>query len=273
MTAAGEVQHIDRVGVAGWGRMGSWMGRHLVDAGWRVNAFDPAPGVDERIRADGANPASGLADLAASSDVVLVVVVDDDQVRSVIEPALETARPGTIFAVCASVRPDTCSELAAQAQLVGCHVIDVALVGGVRGAESATLKLMCGGGKAPIDACSDVFAAFAIDVCHIGDIGAGQIAKTVNNILMWSCIRADVEALRLAKSLGISPGRLRSFINVGSGANAPLRNWATHRLTWPQKDLEVALALAEDAGVEMPLIEALAPLMEALSVDDLAELR
>jgi 3-hydroxyisobutyrate dehydrogenase-like beta-hydroxyacid dehydrogenase len=273
MTVSSGVLDVHDVGIAGWGRMGSWMGHYLVKGGWPVKAFDPSPDAQENIREFGAAPVADLASLAAGCELVLVVVVDDEQVRSVIRASLPSARPGTVFAVCASVRPDTCAEMAEEARAVGCHVIDVALVGGERGAEAGALKLMCGGEKAPIDACSAAFASFAIDVCHIGDIGAGQIAKTVNNILLWACIRADVEALRLAKSLGISPGRLRSFVNIGSGANAPLREWGQHRLRWPKKDLEVALALAAEAGVAMPFVEALAPLMDELTVSDLHELR
>lgn len=273
MTTNAAVLEVQKVGIAGWGRMGSWMGHYLIKDGWEVLAFDPSPDASESIRSFGATATTSLAALAEACDLVLVVVVDDDQVRDVIRTSLPSARKGTIFAVCASVRPDTCEGLAREAAAAGCHVIDVALVGGERGAEAGALKLMCGGEKAPIDASGAAFAAFAIDVCHVGDIGAGQIAKTVNNILLWACIRADVEALRLAKKLGISPGRLRSFVNIGSGANAPLREWGQHRLRWPKKDLEVALALAADAGVDMPFVKALAPLMDELSVDDLHELR
>ena len=167
--------------------------------------------------------------------------------------------------------PDAAAAAADAEQEV--HLLDVALVGGERGAEAGALKLMCGGQAETVDACLEAFAAFAIDVCHVGDVGAGQVAKTANNLLLWACVRANYEALSLAKRLGVQPGKLRSFLNVGSGANRPLAEWGAQRLRWPEKDLEVALALAEEAGVDVPLMRSLAPLMAELTVDDLASLR
>lgn len=271
-----EVRKITTVGVAGWGRMGAPMGEYLLRRGWDVVATDPSPQAQTRIEAAGARRASSVAEVAAACDLVLCVVVDDAQVRQVVAGpggALDGAREGTVVGICASVRPDTCAELAATAAPRGVHVVDVALVGGERGAEQGALKLMCGGSAAAIDACLPAFSAFAIDVCHIGDVGAGQIAKSVNNLLLWSCIRADVEALRLAKALGIEPGKLRAFMAIGSGANKPLAEWGMHRLRWPHKDLQVALELADDAGVDLPFIRALAPLMQELDVSDLEALR
>src|SRR5436309_95802 len=83
---------------------------------------------------------------------------------------------------------------------------------------------------------------------------------------------ADVEALRLGRALGVEPSRLRGAMAIGSGANRPLAEWGRHRLRWPHKDLEVALAVAGEAGVEMPLVEQLPALMRELTVDDLHEL-
>ena len=97
-------------------------------------------------------------------------------------------------------------------------------------------------------------------------------AKTANNILLWANIRADVEALRLGRALGVEPAKLREAMAIGSGANRPLAEWGKHRLRWPHKDLEVALAVAAEAGVELPLVEQLPRLLRELSVDDLHEL-
>src|SRR5207302_11403813 len=104
-------------------------------------------------------------------------------------------------------------------------------------------------------------APLAAVVGGVGDVGAGQVAKTANNILLWSCIRADVEALRLGRALGVEPAALRQALALGSGANRPLEEWGKHRLRWPHKDLEVALTLAAEAGVDMPLVAELAALL------------
>ncbi|MQA61255.1 MAG: NAD-binding protein [Actinophytocola sp.] len=274
MTA--KIRDIGTIGLVGWGRMGGMIGKYAAQRGWPVTAFDPSADACAAAEDAGATVAGSVADVAATSDLVLLVVVDDEQVKQAITGpggVLETARPGTVVAICPSVRPDTCVAMADAGREHGVHVIDVALVGGERGAEAGALKLMCGGQAEVIDACLPAFAAFAIDVCHVGDVGAGQVAKTANNLLLWSCLRANYEALTLAKKLGVQPGKLRSFLNIGSGANRPLAEWGSQRLRWPKKDLEIALALAEEAGVEMPLIERLAPLMAETTVEDLAELR
>jgi 3-hydroxyisobutyrate dehydrogenase-like beta-hydroxyacid dehydrogenase len=270
------MRQVQTIGVVGWGRMGGMIGQYLLARSWPVTAFDPSIEARQALREVGATAAGSASEVAATSDLVLVVVVDDEQVTHATAGAggvLEAARPGTVVAICASVRPDTCTAMADVAAEIDVAVIDVALVGGERGAEQGALELMCGGPRHVVDACVPAFSAFAIDVCHIGDVGAGQVAKTANNILLWACLRADVEALRLARRLGVQPGTLRAFLNIGSGANRALAEWGMHRLRWPRKDLEVALAVADEVGVDMPFVKALAPLMEELSVDDLADLR
>jgi 3-hydroxyisobutyrate dehydrogenase-like beta-hydroxyacid dehydrogenase len=152
------------------------------------------------------------------------------------------------------------------------HVIDVALVRGERGADEGRLALMCGGRAEVIDACRPAFAAFATDVHVLGEVGAGQAAKIANNILLWACLRADVEAQRLARALGVPPATLRAALASGSGANRPLAEWGLHRLRWPAKDLDAARAVAAEAGVDVPLVEALGPLMDELAVEDLHDL-
>jgi 3-hydroxyisobutyrate dehydrogenase-like beta-hydroxyacid dehydrogenase len=123
-----------------------------------------------------------------------------------------------------------------------------------------------------IDRVRAACAPFTEAVVHVGDVGAGQVAKTANNILMWACIRADVEAMRLGRALGVEPAKLREAMAIGGGANRPLAEWGKHRLRWPQKDLEVALAVAEEAGVELELVSHLPRLLEALTVEDLHDL-
>src|SRR5437764_5645 len=134
------------------------------------------------------------------------------------------------------------------------------------------LALFCGGAVAVVDALRPAVGPFDSDLVHVGEVGAGQVAKAANNILLWACIRADVEALRLGRALGVEPVALREAMALGSGANRPLEEWGKHRLRWPQKDLEVALTLAAAAGLETPLVAALPGLMRDLSVEDLAEL-
>jgi len=260
------------VGLLGCGRMGAAMGGHLLDAGTPLAVYDPVVDACARLVERGAVACASPGEVAARSELVLIVVVDDEQTREAVTFCLETAEPGTILAICASVRPDTCRELAASGAERGVDVIDTALVRGERGAEEGRLALFCGGPVEVVDRIRPAVAPFAADVVRVGEVGAGQIAKTANNILLWACIRADVEALRLGRALGVEPEALREALALGSGANRPLEEWGKHRLRWPDKDLEIALALAQEAGVYAPLIAMLRPLLAELTVDDLADL-
>jgi 3-hydroxyisobutyrate dehydrogenase-like beta-hydroxyacid dehydrogenase len=250
--------------------MGRPIARHLLSAGRAVSVYDPSEDARRAVVDLGGVECGSPGEVASRSDVVLVVVVDDRQVRDAVTACLETAAPATVIAICASVRPDTCRELAAAAGDV--DVIDSALVRGERGAEEGRLVFYCGGPERAVERLRSAVAPIAEAVVHVGDVGAGQVAKTANNILLWACIRADYEALRLGRALGVDLGMLRGALAIGSGANRPLAEWGEHRLRWPHKDLEVALAVAAEAGVAMPFVEQLPNLMQELSVEDLHEL-
>jgi 3-hydroxyisobutyrate dehydrogenase-like beta-hydroxyacid dehydrogenase len=260
----------ERIGLLGAGRMGSPIGRHLLAAGRSVSVYDPAAEARRALVEAGATECASAAEVASRSDVVLVIVVDDAQVRDAVGACFDSA--GTTVAICSSVRPDTCRELAREGAERGVDVIDAPLVRGERGAEEGQLVFYCGGPEAAVDRLREAVAPVAEAVVHVGDVGAGQVAKTANNLLLWACIRADVEALRLGRALGVDLGKLREALEIGSGANRPLAEWGKHRLRWPQKDLEVALSVARDAGVELPFVAALPELMRELTVDDLHEL-
>ena len=255
--------------------MGAAIGGHVLADARPLAVYDPVPEAMAPLVDQGANACATPAEVAAQSEVVLVVVVDDAQVRAALtgtDGVFAGAEPDTVAAICASVRPDTCRELAAAGAERGLHVIDAALVRGERGAEEGQLVLYCGGPEDVVDRLRTACAPFTEAVLHVGDVGAGQVAKTANNVLLWACIRADVEALRLGRALGVEPPKLREALSIGSGANRPLAEWGKHRLRWPHKDLEVALAVAAETGVEMPLVSQLPRLMEELTVDDLHEL-
>jgi 3-hydroxyisobutyrate dehydrogenase-like beta-hydroxyacid dehydrogenase len=252
--------------------MGAAIGGHLLAAGRALAVYDPVADAMQPLVDAGATGCAGPAEVGAQSELTLVIVVDDAQVREVVPQVVAATAPGSIVAICASVRPDTCREMARLGDERGVHVVDAALIRGERGAEVGEVVLYCGGAEDVVAEIGRACAAFTEAVVHVGDIGAGQVAKTANNVLLWACIRADVEAQRLGRALGVEPAKLREALSIGSGANRPLAEWGMHRLRWPHKDLEVALAVAEEAAVPMPFVEQLPRLMRELTVEDLNEL-
>ena len=266
------IRRLERFGLLGCGRMGSAIGGHLLDAGRPLTVYDPVPEARRALVERGAAEAERPAHAAAASDLLLVVVVDDAQAREAVTDAFEGAASGSVIAICASVRPDTCRELAAAGDERGVQVVDAAMVRGERGAEEGRLVLYCGGPEDVVAALAEACKPFTEAVVRVGDVGSGQVAKTANNILLWACLRADLEAQRLGRALGVEPRTLREALAVGSGANRPLAEWGQQRLRWPHKDLEVALAVAHEVGVEMPLVERLPELMEKMTVEEMQEL-
>lgn len=265
----------DTVGIIGWGRMGQWIGHWLIDRGWSVVMHDVSPEARSAAQNAGALVAETAVGVFSEAALTLVVVVDDEQVIGLLSDAggLASARHGSTVAICSSVSPATAKAMHDAGQAVGVHVVDVALVGGERGAEQGGLQLMCGGSSQVLDDCLPALSAFAIDVCHIGGIGAGQVAKCINNLMLWACIRADYEVLNLAKTYGIQPSKLRAMLSVGTGANRALTDWSKQRLRFPKKDLEIGLSMARVMQIEMPLMECLQPLVADLTREDLIRLR
>lgn len=258
-----------RVGIVGFGRMGKPMCRHLLAAGFPVTVYDVLADAVADALALGAQAAPSARELVAESDVVLVIVTDDEQVRKTVEEMLPAAREGTVIAICSSVHPETCRELAGAAVPFGVDVVDAPLARGVRGAEQGTLTIYFGGNERAVAQCRPVFAAFSEHLLHMGPVGAGQIAKTCNNLLHWAAVVACYESLRLGQRLGLSPNDLRPALLVGGADSRTLRELDLIGMYWPQKDFTTAFDLAEASETELPLMKHVEELIRGITPQDL----
>jgi 3-hydroxyisobutyrate dehydrogenase-like beta-hydroxyacid dehydrogenase len=264
----------DVVGVVGLGAMGGPIARHLTAAGVPVVVADLDEEAVGSCVAAGARAAYGLADLGARSDVVLVVVATDDEVRAVCGGAdgvLAGCRPGTVVLLCSSVRPDTCEAVTAGAPQ-GVAVLDAALTGGVRGAENGTINLLVGGEADALDRVRPVLAAWTSSVHHLGPLGAGQVGKTVNNLVHWAQISAITEALELGRRYGLDVPTLRAALMAGPTDSRTLRELEQMRFTWHAKDLANAEAMAAAVGLSLPVAGTAREVMQGVTVAGVASL-
>lgn len=262
------------VGVVGLGAMGLPIAGHLARAGVPVVVADLDEAAVAACVAQGMTAAADLVDLAARSDVVLVVVPTDDDVRGVCggeAGLLAGCRPGTVVLLCSSVRPETCEAVTAAAP-PGVAVLDAALTGGVRGAENGRINLLVGGDPEALDRVRPVLGPWTASVHHLGPLGSGQVGKTVNNLIHWAQISAIVESLELGRRYGLDVPTLRRALLDGPTASRTLAELEQMRFTWHAKDLANAAAMAEEVGLALPVADTAREVMKGITVADVAEL-
>lgn len=253
-------------GVIGLGAMGCQMARHMAAGGFTVLGYDVSREAGEKAAAGGVTIVEGIRELGDAADVVHVVVQTDRQVRDVIgrEGLLEAMRPGSVICIAASVTPGTCAGIEAEAAAKGVGVLDTPLILGQRAADEGRLTIFVGGAAEALEKAWPQIACFGRKIHHIGGIGAGQVAKTANNMLLWACICANYEALSLARRMGVDIPTLIGALADSSGANNALGRWGQSTGKWAEKDMDVALELAQEAGLPVPLSALVDQLMKGM---------
>src|SRR5436190_12695713 len=242
---------IKRVGVIGLGKMGMPMTRHLLAKGHEVTAFDLQSDAVERAVKLGARPGQGPRAVAAASELVIVVVGFDNEVMDVVsgeDGVLAGARPNAVIAVASTVLPETIRQIGVRADKLrrGLSVLDVPLCRGEPAAEEGKLLMLAGGDGAAFERCRSAFSAFANDIFLLGGLGAGQVGKLVNNLLLWTCICGNYEGLKLAQSLGVDPETLRKALVKSSANNWALETWQQVRpMPWAEKDMAIVMQEAD----------------------------
>lgn len=242
------------VGVVGLGAMGAPIAVRLAARGFAVRGYDSRREAVAAAATEGVVAADEL-DALAACDVVIVCVPSDDDVAATGNRLCALMQRDAILAICSSTRPETCRQLGARAAGRGVSVVDAALTGGVRAAQAGSVHVMAGGDPDVIGRLRPVLDAFSTTVAVLGPLGAGQVGKTVNNLLHWSAIAAITEALELGERCGVPAPRMRAALLDGPADSRALRELEHFRLTWWLKDLTNALAMAREAGAALPLAE------------------
>jgi 3-hydroxyisobutyrate dehydrogenase len=245
---------IRKVGMIGAGRMGQPMIGHLARKGFEVSVFDIDAGKRAAVEKLGGRWQPDAAAIAKTCEVILVCVGFDRELRELLSAtgALRDAPEGTIISVLATVHPRTMAELAEAARSRGVHIVDSPVCRGGKAADEGTLLSFVGGGADVASRLDPVLSCFCADIVHTGGIGTGQVAKAANNMVMWSCLIADHEALALAQRYGMDTEMLREALKLSSADNYVLRNWRVNTMAWAEDDMEIVQQMAADRGMALP---------------------
>jgi len=255
----------ERIGVIGPGRMGLAMVRHLVKAGYEVTVADIDPERVKLAEKEGARGAATPAEVGEASDFAIIAVGYDDEAIAVTtgeNGLLEGMGEGGIIAVSSTCAPDTVQMLDEAARAKGIDVYDAPICRGRRAADEGTLLAVVGATVEVARRAEPIYARFCSDIKHIGPVGHGQIAKAMNNLLLWVNGIALIEAGRLCEAFDVDLPRLRDALMISTGKNGALEGWTTMTFTWALKDMQVVSKMTDKANIGVPLIGAVRELVK-----------
>jgi len=265
-----------KVGLIGAGRMGRPMSRHILNAGFEVFVYDPLPEAVQTVEGFGGKGCASPAEVAAGSDVILVIPGFYDEVFAAIcgeDGVLATARPGTVVVVSSTIKPTEAEELARHCAEAGVAFVDAPICQGEIGAIGGYLVWLVGGAEADVARVRPVMEPCGAEIFHLGGVGAGMVGKAMNNMLLWAALVADHEALAIAEKHGVPKERLIPALLRSSGKNWPLENWKDmNKIPWAHKDMQIVLEMGDRAGLTLPvaglLREQVKPLMRAAGMSE-----
>ena len=263
---------MSKVAFLGLGVMGAPMAGHLARAGHQVTGYNRtasrAEAWRDKLSGEGLDVAAAAtpAEAVAGCDVVLACLGNDDDVASVMlgnEGALAAMRQGALFIDHTTVSPALAKRLAEAAGTRGLLCVDAPVSGGQAGAENGKLAIMCGGSDAAMAVATPVMQAFAARIVHVGEAGAGQACKAVNQVCIAGVLAGLSEGVRLAQATGVDTDKVLEAISGGAAQSWQMENrWETmvqgdfdfgFAIDWMRKDLAIALGEAKDAGLSLPV--------------------
>jgi 3-hydroxyisobutyrate dehydrogenase len=169
----------------------------------------------------------------------------------------EAMAPGSIIAVSSTAKPDNMKALADRVGKKGIEVIDAPICRGRFAADSGTLLALVGGKPDIVERARPVYATFASDVVHLGEVGNGQVGKAINNMMLWFNACGVMEAGRLAEKTSVDMVKLRDALLTSSAASDSLKEWDRVSFTWAMKDMQIVSDMTDKAGLSLPLTGAI----------------
>jgi 2-hydroxy-3-oxopropionate reductase len=256
----------ERVGFIGLGIMGMPMARNLMEAGYELVLHNRSPEKAEELGKEGATVAATPREVAEKSDVVITMLPDSPQVREVVageNGVLEGISEGALLIDMSTISPVVTEELAEALKEKGASMLDAPVSGGDVGAIEGTLSIMVGGEKEDFERARSLFEAMGKTITHVGPVGAGQVTKAANQVVVALTIEAVSEALVLGSAGGVSPEKILDVLSGGLAGNKVMEvkreKFLSHkfepgfRSELHHKDLGIALAAGREYGVVLPV--------------------
>ena len=256
-----------RLAFLGLGVMGGPMARHLAAKGHVVTVYNRTTARAEAwVAAHGGQMAPTPAAAAHGADMVLACVGNDDDLRQVCtgpDGAFHGMAPGTLFIDHTTVSAQVTRDLASAAAACGIGFVDAPVSGGQAGAENGALSIMCGGTPDDYARAEPVLAAYARICRRLGDSGAGQLAKMMNQICIAGLMQGLSEALAFGQKAGLDGEAVVEVISQGAAGSWQMVNRHKTMLAdqfdfgfavdWMRKDLAICLRTADDLGAALPV--------------------
>lgn len=258
------------VGFVGLGAMGGPMARHLSTAGHHVTVYNRSgEKADAWVIANGGSRALTPKAVAEVSDIVFICVGNDNDVRSVVfgdDGVLAGMRKGTVLVDHTTASATLAHELSTACAGVGVGFVDAPVSGGQVGAENGALTVMCGCDDVAVyERVEPIIAAYARMCKRLGDAGAGQLAKMVNQICIAGVVQGLSEALNFAMRAGLNPDEVVEVISKGAAQSWQMENRTEtmvrdefdfgFAVEWMRKDLAICIDEAKRNGARLPMTE------------------
>ena len=269
-----------KIGFIGLGIMGKPMSKNLLKAGYELVVMDRNQQAVAEVVAAGAKAVATPKEVAQQTDIIVTMLPNSPHVKAVVlgeNGVIEGAKKGAIVADMSSIAPLVSREVAKKLAEKGVEMLDAPVSGGEPKAVDGTISVMVGGKQEVFDICYPVLKAMAGSVVRTGDVGAGNITKLANQIIVALNIAAVSEALVLASKAGVEPELVYQAIRGGLAgstvldAKAPMmmdRNFKPgFRINLHIKDLNNVLETSHEVGVPLPLTSAVMEMMQSLKVD------
>ncbi len=255
------------IGFIGLGLMGRPMAENLLSAGARVVGHNRSRAVVEELRARGLRPAGGPGEAAEAADTVILMLPDTDAVEEVLlgeRGVVAGLRAGALVIDMGTTAVPPTRRFAAAVAGAGGRYVDAPVSGGAVGARDAALSIMAGGAPEDFERARPVFEVLGRNVSLVGGVGAGQVAKTVNQVIVGLTIGAVAEALVLAEAAGVDPARVRDALMGGFASSRILELHGKRmidgdftpggRARTQRKDMFEAAEFAAALGIELPAL-------------------